>query len=140
MLHFALNQNLTNLTNDLGGEVIADITGLNVADNAVYVIPNITADQIRAYDHIVVAFSTSDGYQGVYKYCAPIYTKNVESWDYRQVDALAIVSNTLYRTTMEVLLNYSSSTGTLDKLGVAYTLVNYTNRHINAVKVIGYKK
>ena len=118
--------------NAVHGEVLADISNLNVADSADYTVPNLTKSGLQAYDHIVILVVSSDA-NGQWK---QLYLQIGGSDGADIASAImyggGVISGAWYYLGLSARI---SSAG----LQVRYQLTNYTDRHINKVKVIGYK-
>jgi len=111
------------------GDTLADLTGLNVADNTAYVISALTTTALKDYEYIDVFVLTSD-YGTLYKsFRVPLDNKDVLM---TQILSMSLSGGVLYGLGMYIRIN---SAGT----AIRYDLTNYSNRHINAIKIIGYK-
>lgn len=111
------------------GDTLADLSGLNVADNTAYVISALTTTALKDYKCIDVFVLTSD-YGTLYKsFRVPLDNKDVLM---TQILSMSLSGGVLYGLGMYIRIN---SAGT----AIRYDLTNYSNRHINAIKIIGYK-
>ena len=127
---FTLNTNYVegDIANRLTHDVLADITNLNVADNTTYSISTITSANTAKYRELLIYVKTSDNSTNI-NMIMPVDGNDAVS---QMQLGMAMSGSTLYSLKLVAGL---TSTG----LNITYQLITYTNRHINAIKVIGVK-
>ena len=113
---------------EIPGDILADLTGLNVADNTNYVIPALTHIALSAYKRIDIFLLTSDNASLYWSFTIPLDSKPVV---FTQMVGGGLVNGTWYYLGLFAKVDSNGLT-------VRYQLTNYSNRHINAIKVIGY--
>ena len=122
---------IATLNSNLTGDVLADLTNLNVADSTTYKITSITLDSVKQYSRLDIFIGSSDT-SNIRTRQLQIPPNNSNKIYTTQWFGGGFISGTWYLLSDSIALD---STG----LSVTYQLVTYTNRHITAIKVIGYK-